>query len=197
MLHVTHDPEEAFAVGDRVAVMDHGRLVQCDTPSEMRRAPGTRHVAELIHHQSGGMNFVAGEVRRDDMDTFFECPFGRWPMSMQIVASLRESLWAAENFRTGVGKVHIMMGVAVEDVHCTTAPAEDEDQVRLELPVQRLESGDERTMVIAGDERGRWVGHAGLGERLEPGQKATMRFALADTYWFDSTTGRTLAAPAG
>jgi ABC-type sugar transport system ATPase subunit len=196
-LHVTHDPEEAFAVGDRVAVVQSGRLAQIDRPDAIRRCPANRYVAALVHHQRGGVNFLAGEILRHDMDTFFVSAFGRWPMSVQIVQDLRESLCEAENFHQGEGKVHIIMGVPVEDVCCTTASLASADEVCVVLPVKELESGDERIGVIAADARGRWNGRAKPDERLERGQAVTMAFTLAKAYWFDAQSGRTLAAPAG
>ena len=45
---VTHDMEEAMALGSRVAVMDQGKLVQFDTPREIIGHPATPFVAELI-----------------------------------------------------------------------------------------------------------------------------------------------------
>jgi ABC-type Fe3+/spermidine/putrescine transport system ATPase subunit len=45
---VTHDQEEAFVVGDRVAVMNEGRVVQVDTPSALYTAPANRWVAEFV-----------------------------------------------------------------------------------------------------------------------------------------------------
>ena len=47
-LHVTHDQEEAFALGDRVAVMDAGRIVQHGTPAEVWRAPASATVARFL-----------------------------------------------------------------------------------------------------------------------------------------------------
>lgn len=47
-LHVTHDQEEAFAVGDRVAVMEAGRVVQTDSPAEVWRAPASATVARFL-----------------------------------------------------------------------------------------------------------------------------------------------------
>ena len=61
-IHVTHDPEEALAVGDRVAVMHDGVIVQIDEPAKVRRFPANRFVAELVHHQDGGLNILAGSI---------------------------------------------------------------------------------------------------------------------------------------
>ena len=47
-LVVTHDQDEAFALGDRVAVVDHGRIVQIGTPTELWHRPATRFVAEFL-----------------------------------------------------------------------------------------------------------------------------------------------------
>jgi ABC-type sugar transport system ATPase subunit len=194
-IHVTHDPEEAFAVGDRVAVMQAGQIVQVDAPAALRRAPSSRYVAELVHHQSGGMNFLTGAVIRAAMDTFLDTPFGRWPISVERVDAMRQALCEGENFHPGEGKAHVVLGVAVEDVRCSTAGADDGDTVQITLPVQELESSDEGTCVIGVGPGGRWVGRACLDEPLERGQAVTMTFSLARAYWFDVKTGRTLALP--
>jgi ABC-type Fe3+/spermidine/putrescine transport system ATPase subunit len=46
-LHVTHDPTEAFALGQHVAVLDQGRLVQWSTPATVYREPCSETVAGL------------------------------------------------------------------------------------------------------------------------------------------------------
>jgi osmoprotectant transport system ATP-binding protein len=45
---VTHDMEEAIQLGDRVAVMDAGRLVQYGTPAEIIQQPATEFVANMV-----------------------------------------------------------------------------------------------------------------------------------------------------
>ncbi|HUV10930.1 MAG TPA: ABC transporter ATP-binding protein [Acidimicrobiia bacterium] len=47
-LVVTHDQDEAFALADRIAVVDRGRLVQVGTPPDLWRRPATRFVAEFL-----------------------------------------------------------------------------------------------------------------------------------------------------
>ncbi len=47
-LYVTHDQGEALRMSDRVAVMNHGRIVQCDVPQAIYRRPATAFVAGFI-----------------------------------------------------------------------------------------------------------------------------------------------------
>jgi len=47
-LYVTHDQSEAFAVADRVAIIDQGRIVQRGTPEEVWRRPATGFVAGFL-----------------------------------------------------------------------------------------------------------------------------------------------------
>jgi len=55
---VTHDQGEAFAISDRIAVMDKGRLVQVGSPAELYERPNSRFVARFIGHT----NLLEGPV---------------------------------------------------------------------------------------------------------------------------------------
>jgi putrescine transport system ATP-binding protein len=55
---VTHDREEAMTLAHRVAVMDHGRIVQVATPTEIYEQPRSRFVAEFI----GDVNLLEGGI---------------------------------------------------------------------------------------------------------------------------------------
>ena len=54
-LLVTHDPVEAFLLGDLVAVLEDGRVTQHGTPDEIRERPLTTYAAELV-----GTNLLRG-----------------------------------------------------------------------------------------------------------------------------------------
>jgi iron(III) transport system ATP-binding protein len=64
-LFVTHDQEEALVIGDRVAVMNAGRLEQAAEPQILYQAPATRFVAEFIGHAS----FLPACVTAAGLDT--------------------------------------------------------------------------------------------------------------------------------
>nr|WP_231494849.1 ABC transporter ATP-binding protein [Cellulomonas sp. KRMCY2] len=51
-IFVTHDHDEAFAVADRIAVMDLGRLLQVAPPAELWHRPASRRVAEFLGYEA-------------------------------------------------------------------------------------------------------------------------------------------------
>jgi hypothetical protein len=53
---VTHDQEEAFALADRIGVMNQGRLLECGRPDDLYARPATRFVATFL----GAANLLLG-----------------------------------------------------------------------------------------------------------------------------------------
>jgi len=58
---VTHDQSEAMTVADRIAVMDHGRLMQVAPPADIYERPASRWVADFI----GEVNLFEGRLGDD------------------------------------------------------------------------------------------------------------------------------------
>ncbi len=61
---VTHDQEEAMTVASRVAVMDHGKIVQVATPDAIYETPNSTYVADFI----GDVNLIEGKAVGQDGD---------------------------------------------------------------------------------------------------------------------------------
>ena len=64
VFHVTHDPSEAFAMADRIVVMNSGRIDQIATPEGCYQRPSTAVVAGLL----GAGNHISGSVSKTDGD---------------------------------------------------------------------------------------------------------------------------------
>ena len=69
-LIVTHEPQEAMRVADRVALLESGRLVQCDRPEVLYRRPVAACAARML----GDVNEVGGRGR----DGYVDTPVGRF-----------------------------------------------------------------------------------------------------------------------
>ena len=64
-IFVTHDQDEAFVLGDTVAVISEGRVVQVGPPSELYETPATRWLAGFV----GDANFLPGVASGDVAQT--------------------------------------------------------------------------------------------------------------------------------
>jgi putative spermidine/putrescine transport system ATP-binding protein len=63
-IFITHDQEEALELGDRVAVINKGRIEQIGTPYDIYSYPATEYVATFL----GAANILEGKVRSGSLD---------------------------------------------------------------------------------------------------------------------------------
>src|SRR6201981_2309104 len=60
---VTHDQEEAFALADRIGIMNYGRLLEVGKPQELYANPATRFVATFL----GAANLILARQTREEI----------------------------------------------------------------------------------------------------------------------------------
>ena len=68
MIHVTHDQAEALTMGDRIALLNEGRIEQLGTPQELYQQPATKFVAAFVGQPK--INFVDAIVARGRVEPF-------------------------------------------------------------------------------------------------------------------------------
>jgi len=89
---VTHDPEEALSAGDRVVLMQRGRIVQSGTGYEIHDNPKTRYAADFFC----AFNKIEGRVRQGRVETPLAC-WGMPPICP--MASRRLPMFGPMRFR--------------------------------------------------------------------------------------------------
>ena len=52
ILFVSHDLDEAFRIGNRIAIMEGGRIIQCGTPQDIVRNPADQYVADFVQNMN-------------------------------------------------------------------------------------------------------------------------------------------------
>lgn len=70
---VTHDPEEALDIADRIAVMEAGRIVQIGTPEDLHERPASAAIGAIF----GGAQVVKAEREGQHLRTLM----GTWPLT--------------------------------------------------------------------------------------------------------------------
>ena len=69
MIYVTHDQVEAMTMGDRICVLNYGKIMQVDTPLNLYHKPANKFVAGFIG--SPAMNFVDGVIEENEGGIIF------------------------------------------------------------------------------------------------------------------------------
>ncbi|WP_424986457.1 choline ABC transporter ATP-binding protein [Microbulbifer sp. S227A] len=70
IIFVSHDLDEAFKLGNRIAIMEGGRIMQCGTPQQIFSAPANDYVADFVAH----MNPLGVLCARDVMEPVGDTP---------------------------------------------------------------------------------------------------------------------------
>jgi glycine betaine/proline transport system ATP-binding protein len=52
IIFVSHDLDEAFKLGDKIAIMEGGRIIQCGSPKDIFNAPASDYVREFVNHMN-------------------------------------------------------------------------------------------------------------------------------------------------
>ncbi len=65
IIFVSHDLDEAFKIGNRIAIMEGGRIVQCGTPRDIFTNPANEYVADFVAHMNPLGVLTARDVMTD------------------------------------------------------------------------------------------------------------------------------------
>jgi multiple sugar transport system ATP-binding protein len=178
--YVTHDQVEAMTMGDRIALMENGRLLQLDTPQGMYERPATMTVASFIG--SPKMNFVAGDLSAGParvvkaMGTTFELD----PHATELMLPSPEE-------RSG-----IQVGLRPQDLYLSE-DAPPRCSVTIKGRVDTLEpTGSEAFARLIVDEC-RIVARLPRSALPELGQQIEVAFDPADVHLFDDESRMTIA----
>lgn len=96
VIFITHDLDEAMRVGDRVAIMQGGSVIQVGTPEEIVQEPANDYVRSFFRDVNISHLFTAGAIARRDQVTVIE----------RAGASLRAALTRLEQYDRPTAVVH-------------------------------------------------------------------------------------------
>jgi multiple sugar transport system ATP-binding protein len=165
-LYVTHDQVEALSLGDRIAVMREGRILQSGTPAEVYEKPVTQFVGGFVG--TPPMNFLAGRLEFAD---------GRARIAVE------GHLLPAPPGTVGDGQV--LVGVRAENIDASAEPVADGLEVTAEV-VELLGSQLLVTAAVGGQ-------HVKLLTRTDfpahPGRKLWLRFGPDKVRLYESPGG--------
>jgi molybdate transport system ATP-binding protein len=121
VLLVTHDPEECFALADRILIYDQGRIIHRGTPAELLGNPGTAAAARLF----GGFNVYEAEVIALDP--------GRQTSRVRLLGDEM----AGPHLRGCFKGDRVMLAIRPEELHIANRPGDNRIRVTLSRTVER------------------------------------------------------------
>ena len=185
MILVTHDQAEAMAMGDRIAVLHEGRLVQVGTPEDVYRRPASRFVAEFIG--SPPMNLLPCDVESGKESFRISVPGSEPYASVEVPGSMP---WARPLATRGSGQVEL--GLRAEYIRVGSAEdvATNPQAFFLTTSVMQLEPlGHETLTTLVLASRRRLTIRLPHDHRIRVNDPLTVRLDLTHAVWFDPTTG--------
>ena len=139
-IYVTHDQVEAMTMGDRVAVMNAGRLLQVDTPQALYSKPVNEFVAGFIG--SPAINLV--EAQLEQADGRLSVGFGEHRLTVDDGAVRSHS-----RLKDYVGKT-VILGIRPEDFEDASLEPDVPGDRRMKIDVDLLEPLGSEVLVYFG-----------------------------------------------
>jgi multiple sugar transport system ATP-binding protein len=176
MVYATPDQLEALTMGERIAVLREGRIVQTGTPAELYEKPADSFVASMVG--APPMNLLPGTVRARTAGAVIDLPFGEVD-----AARWRNAVEAG---------TQVMFGIRPHDL----APAgTQQNGPRFAATVHLTEPLGDVTVLDL--EAGGAVLKMALPEEealaYPPGKELAIELSLADAHLFHQETGRALS----
>ena len=178
MVYVTHDQVEAMTMGDRIVVLDKGRVQQIDTPLNLYDHPANRFVAGFIG--SPAMNFIEGRIIGDGAGARFEGTGGS--MSMPVDAARARTL-------AGHGNRQVTLGVRPEDIYVADGPHPATAIARSTLRLEAVEPMGNEIFLHAKAADHEISARVAPQAIPEPGQPLTLAVDTAKAHFFDAESG--------
>ena len=181
-IYVTHDQTEAMTMGDRIAVMNEGKLQQLDTPQRLYDNPANRFVATFIGSPS--MNVFPSQVVSVDGE-------------VSVVADgFRVSLppERAEGLRSYIGK-EVLFGIRPEHMQVREFAETVHDGNTVNLMVELVEPlGSETLIHLAGPGGETIVSRADPRTRARRGEEVEIVVDTSQVHAFDPETEESLTS---
>jgi ABC-type Fe3+/spermidine/putrescine transport system ATPase subunit len=83
-IYVTHDQEEAFAIADRIVLMNAGKVEQVGTPQEIYKYPASIFVARFLEM----MNIIPANIQKQDEKNIAVTDLGKFPLESSIIGQV-------------------------------------------------------------------------------------------------------------
>jgi len=175
-IYVTHDQTEAMTMGDRIAVLNDGRMQQVDTPLELFNHPLNVFVAGFIG--SPAMNFMQATLESADGGVYVK--------TEALLLRLPES--HATRVRDRVGGRPVVFGIRPDDIYDRALSPAVRDGAAARLSVDVTEPMGSTVYVYLTAGRDALIADLDAETRAKEGEPLEVVFDMGRSHLFDPDT---------
>ncbi len=181
VVYVTHDQAEAMTLGDRVVVMNEGRIQQVAPPLEVYDYPVNRFVAGFLG--TPAMNFAEGTLEGRNGATYVRLGESRLKLLPETAGRVQGH----------VGR-NVTLGVRPEDLNDEPVGTYAGDENHLPVVVRVVEPlGDEQVVHLGGPAETTLIAKLDAHVRVDVDQAMTVHLAMNRVHLFDDETGSNIS----
>lgn len=174
VIFVSHDLDEAMRIGDRICIMQHGKVVQVGTPDEIVSKPANDYVRSFFRNVDVSQVFKAGDIARRTQLTIID------RQGVSVAAALEQMEQSGRDVAIVIGRDRRYHGMVSQDALIEKVKARVAEPYRDAFlqevqPIASAESvsnvlgrvAESRWPVPVVDELGRYVGSISKSSLLE------------------------------
>jgi multiple sugar transport system ATP-binding protein len=181
MIYVTHDQLEAMTLGDRIAVMKEGTVLQTGVPMSVYRDPLNKFVAGFIG--SPPMNFMEGRILKSGDNLYFD----EGSFRVKVAESSKKALLEEVDRQ-------VIFGIRPEDIYDRLFVSEAPPENTLKAFLEVIEPmGSEFHLHLKTGRQNRFIAKIPSAQKPGSSQDMELVFDMSRAHFFNKATEKTIA----
>ena len=178
-VYVTHDQIEAMTLGDRIAVMQHGKILQCADPITIYDKPANKFVASFIG--SPPINLMEGRIIKKDRKYYFD----EGKICVKIVEEMHETIAPYQD-------KDVTLGIRAEDIYDKIFVSEASPENTVKATCEVVEPMGSEVYLYLNSGKNTFLARVGAHDRPEVNRDMDLVFDMSKVHFFDKDTEETI-----
>ncbi len=178
-IYVTHDQTEAMTMGDRIVVMNKGKIQQCDDPMQIYDSPKNKFVASFIG--SPPINMMTGRIIKKERKYYFD----EGKFQVKLVEEMYGPIAAYEGKEVG-------FGIRSEDIYDKLFASEASPDNTVRATCEVVEPLGSEVYLYLNSGKHNFIARVGAHDRPEVNRDMDLVFDMSKVHFFDQQTEETI-----
>ncbi len=179
MIYVTHDQMEAMTLGDRMAVMRDGNILQVADPLTVYDKPANKFVAGFIG--SPPMNFMNGKIVKVNSKLYFDEGKFKVKIADEMVSKVEKYV-----------NKEVIFGIRAEDIYDKLFAAISSPENTISVIVEVVEPMGSEVYLYLNSGKHNFIARVGGHEKASVNQKIDLVLDMKKIHFFDKDTEETI-----